>query len=278
MHKQVSVDQATGLRRLLGPKQVRLIPVIAGAPGMGKTMFVVNFAAASARSGLRVVILDQTHGDVASALGLRSRYELRHVLQGDCALKEVVLAGAPSVWIVPAARGLDSLLASSAPAQLLVELVTAVARDLDLVLVNVPCQRARSACTLITLAERGREAVLVASASPASITATYAEIKQLARTLGQQDFRVVINRAPSAEAAELLFDNITKAAHGCKGLQVRYGGFIPMDHCIKRARAAHKTIFATASETSCTQAFQHLVLSCGDWDVPRFNPPSSSAH
>ena len=62
MRSDGGVDQAEGLRRLLVLNQTQVITVVAGKAGVGRTSATINLAAALARSGKDVLVLDENHG------------------------------------------------------------------------------------------------------------------------------------------------------------------------------------------------------------------------
>jgi flagellar biosynthesis protein FlhG len=266
----VMPDQAAGLRRLLGPKRLRVAPIVAASAGVGKTMFVINFAAAAQRRGLKVLVLDQTYGDIAGALGLRPRYDLLHVLNGDRDLSSVALRGPESVWIIPAPRGIDALVKTSFNTASLCRLLAPISSELDLIVVNSLPSQAHAACRFAAHADSGREAVLLAATTAETITASYSHIKHLVRRSGQQEFRLLINRASTEDAARRVFENVAKAAKENVDALVHYGGYIPKDPALKHARTARQTIFANQPGGYSARAFDSLAASSCDWAVPEF--------
>ena len=83
-HRVGAVDQAEGLRRLLVSNQTRVITVVAGKSGVGRTSMTINLAAALARSGKDVLVLDENHApnNLLDRLGLYARHDLLDVIQG----------------------------------------------------------------------------------------------------------------------------------------------------------------------------------------------------
>ncbi|MBK9676493.1 MAG: hypothetical protein IPO82_15135 [Betaproteobacteria bacterium] len=106
-------DQASGLRALFGRRARTTLSVA----GDGATAVTLNLAAALARIGQQVLVIDTMKGEAATALGLKARFELAHVLAGDRRLRDVLLAGPEGVALLPATRGLPSLAEGSGPWQ-----------------------------------------------------------------------------------------------------------------------------------------------------------------
>ena len=53
------VDQAAGLRRLLGGSQLQVVTFVAGCEGVGRSVAVANLGVALARLGKEVLIIDE---------------------------------------------------------------------------------------------------------------------------------------------------------------------------------------------------------------------------
>ncbi|HHH38905.1 MAG TPA: MinD/ParA family protein, partial [Sedimenticola sp.] len=110
------MDQASGLRRMIKPTPVRVIAVTGGKGGVGKTNISVNLAVAMADLGRRVMLLDADLGlaNIDVVLGLHPEWDLSHVLNGECALDQVLLEGPSGIQVVPAASGVQQMAELSA--------------------------------------------------------------------------------------------------------------------------------------------------------------------
>jgi flagellar biosynthesis protein FlhG len=266
---RASFDQAAGLRRLLAPKRRAVLPVASGAPGVGKTAFVVNFAVALERRGLSVLIFDQTNGDIAAALGIKARYELRHVLAGDRNIQDVALQASPATWIVPARGGLEIVTEHGRGDAEMAAMLAGVTRGVDVIMINAALEGAHVACDFSAHLHGAAELLLVSTPHAEAITATYSRIKRLARQCGQNRFRLLVNQICSERAARRLHRNVTDAAKDM-AVQVEYGGFVPDDPLLRRAGRMKETIFARAPRAEAARAFERLATSFPDWDTPEF--------
>jgi flagellar biosynthesis protein FlhG len=78
-------DQADGLRRLLAKDFLRIVTVTSGRNRVGKTSAVINLAAALARAGRDVLVIDENTNanNLSGSLGLRARYDLLDVIRGS---------------------------------------------------------------------------------------------------------------------------------------------------------------------------------------------------
>jgi flagellar biosynthesis protein FlhG len=214
-------DQAAGLRRMLARDRLRVLAIDAGARGAGKTTTVLGIARAAAALGQRVVVLDQSAGEVAGALSLTWRWELAHLLSGEREWREVLLEGPGGIGVVPGAKGLAALAASGGEGAKLFGGFARLSARPDLVIVNLCTRRARTSCLLGPEAEL----LMVARAARASVTATYARIKEHVRRSSRRRFRLLVNGAGEAEA-RALHATMAEVVRRFLGAELAFGGAV----------------------------------------------------
>src|SRR5210317_1646801 len=97
-------NQAQGLARLSTQSRMNVIAVTSGKGGVGKTNVAVNLAVSLASQGRQVVLFDADLGlaNVDIALGLKPKFDIRHVISGERTLEEILLEGPEGIRIVPA--------------------------------------------------------------------------------------------------------------------------------------------------------------------------------
>lgn len=170
MSATVFPDQAATLRRLFAHRQARVLPIFAGqARDAAGAVWLAKLATGFARQGERTLVIDAARVHVAAALGLRARYDLQQVLDGDCALGEALLDAAPGLHVLPATRAFDLAAPARHPArrQALARALPnlAAAADSDLVLVLFAAEHA-------PLLPTGCECVLPVIGSPSEAAPT----------------------------------------------------------------------------------------------------------
>ncbi|HEY2591787.1 MAG TPA: AAA family ATPase, partial [Steroidobacteraceae bacterium] len=186
------------LRGLGEPVQV--IAVTGGKGGVGKTNISINLAAALARAGRRVVLLDGDLGlaNVDVFLGLSPRYTLAQVLAGERTLDEILIEAPQGFKVVPAASGLARLANLDAAAHLgLVQAFSSLAARLDALIIDTAAGIAHG---VTQFSQAAQHVLVVICDEPASLTDAYALVKVLSKQHGVTRFRVVANmiRTPGA--------------------------------------------------------------------------------
>jgi flagellar biosynthesis protein FlhG len=242
---------------MLARRRMRVLAIAAGLRGVGKTTLLLGLACAAAAAGQRVVVLDPSAGDVAAALGLTWRRELLHLLNGERAYREVVLAGPSGIGILPAAKGVAALLDAGKDGDELFGGFTRLAARPDLVLLNTPAKDG-AACTLLP---RDAELLVVTATGREAVTATYTRLKELARRHGRKRFRLVVNRA-AAEEARALHAHMAGVARRFLGIELAWGGSIADEAMLRAGGAQAATLGASA--------FSALLQALADWPLAEY--------
>ncbi|MDE1948158.1 MAG: MinD/ParA family protein [Burkholderiales bacterium] len=173
----------------------RISAVTSGKGGVGKTFVAANLAAALARQGQRVLVLDADLGlaNLDVALNLYPKITLHDVFTGKSTLADAIL---------PAPGGFSVLLAGSGMVEYsrmtpevreqLQRVIDEVAPRYDHVLLDTGAGISDVVLYTVSLA---REIIVVVTPEPTSLTDAYATIKVLAQTQGRRALGVLVNQA-----------------------------------------------------------------------------------
>lgn len=260
-------DQAAGLRRLFGREQSRIVTFAAGSAGVGKSISVANLAAALARQGKEVLVLDEnTEGNVASLYGAEIRYDLHHVINREKSLAEVLLTVAPGVRILPAARAVKKLgKLNAAQQETLLESLGEMERPADVILVDTSLDHPLGFSPLGLAAH---DAVVVISATGASITEAYALIKKVSLGYSRKNFRILVNRVRGADEAEAIHGNIAQVTRS-RGLAcLDYAGHVPLDEHLRQAARLGQPVVGLFPDAPAAKAFRTLATDLLNWPSP----------
>jgi len=265
-------DQAAGLRELtaLEPNAgVRVFAVVGGRTGVGKTSSVINLAVALAKTGKRVLILDENprHKDVNANLGLSARYDLLHVINQDKTLEQVMTQGPEDVLVLTAMRGIHSLAKlSSADQERLIQCFSDLSQTVDVVLIDTAIGRTSR---VVPLSLASQQVLIVLSGSDKAITDAYALIKLISQEYARRDFLVLVNKVESESRARDIFENIAGVAQKHLAVQLEWTGYIPFDEKLHRSTRLCQPvveIFPTsASAAGYRQLAEKLMRCAGPW-------------
>ncbi len=265
-------DQAAGLRELtaLEPNAgVRIFAVVGGRTGVGKTSSVINLAVSLAKTGKRVLILDENprHKDVNANLGLNARYDLLHVINQDKTLEQVMTQGPEDVLVLTAMRGIHSLAKlSSADQERLIQCFSDLSQTVDVVLIDTAIGRTSR---VVPLSLASQQVLIVLSGSDKAITDAYALIKLISQEYARRDFLVLVNKVESESRARDIFENIAGVAQKHLAVKLEWTGYIPFDEKLHRSTRLCQPvveIFPTsASAAGYRQLAEKLMRCAGPW-------------
>ncbi len=171
-----------------------ILAVTSGKGGVGKTFVSANLAAALARAGRKVLVLDADLGlaNLDVVLNLFPKITLHDVFTGKSSLNDAIL---------PAPGGFSVLLAGSGMVEYsrmtpevrdqLQNVIDEVAPRFDHVLLDTGA--GISDVVLYTVSLAG-EVLVVATPEPTSLTDAYATIKVLATTQGRRRMGLLVNQ------------------------------------------------------------------------------------
>lgn len=262
-------DQAAGLRRLFGQEALRVVTFAAGSRGVGKTTAVANIAAAMARQGREVLVLDEnTANNVAAVFGVPARYDLFHVINRDRRLAEVLVHVAPGVRVLPAAAAVKKLGKLRAAQQnALSEAISGMEHPADVILVDASMDHPLGFSPLGLAAQ---DTVVVASATGPAITEAYALIKKVSLGYSRRHFRVLVNKAKSAEDADAIHRNLAQLARERGVALIDFAGHVPHDDLQRNVARLAQPLVAAYPESPAAAALRAIAADMLGW------PPAGS--
>jgi flagellar biosynthesis protein FlhG len=278
MRSSTRVDQAEGLRRLLVRNHTQVVTVVAGKHGVGRTSSTINLAAAMARSGKEVLVLDENHAphNLLDHLGLYAKFDLLDVVQKKCGPREAVV-NANGFSVLSTARAMYSLaLMSQIEQQCLQNTLSEVCGGVDVLLVDASMPASGKVAGQIGVSSSlasGISLLVVVDATTTGITDSYALIKRLALENARLHFEIVVNKVVDEKSAMTVFDNMARVARRNLAARLEYLGYIPHDDKLKRATQLGKSVieaFPTAisakSYLELSQKLLHLPMLLNEAD------------
>ena len=255
----LNIDQASGLRRLVQQRPVKVIAVTGGKGGVGKTNVCANLAVALRRRGRRVMVLD---GDLGLAnldvlLGVRATNTLEHVFAGKCELADTVIRTPSDLLLVPAASG-SSDLAQLTPGQHagLVQAFSELIEPMDILLVDTA---AGLGDAVLTFSEAAQHVVVVVCDEPAALTDAYGLIKTLSRRGRRRHFQIIANMVADGASGQALFQKLARvSARFLDEARLSYLGHLPLDPFLRRAVQAQTPVVEAFPGSPSSRAFKKL--------------------
>lgn len=259
------LDQAAGLRRLLGGNQLQVVTFVAGCEGVGRSVAVANLGVALARLGKEVLIIDEhaSRDDIASAFGLVVRHDLLNVVLREVPLAQVLLQPINGLRILPAAgaaRKLGRL--SLQQQQTLLDAMSGLDRPIDVILVDASMAHPNG---FSPFGLASQEAVVVLSGSSASITEAYSLIKKVSHAFARKHFRILVNKVRNLPDARSIYENIAQVAAQRGIARLEYAGAIPLDESLRQSTQLCRSVLTQAPDSPSAAAFRDIASDLLYW-------------
>ena len=161
---------------------------------MGKTFVSANLAAALARQGRRVLVLDADLGlaNLDVVLNLFPKITLHDVFNGEAKLEDAILPAPGGFSVLLAGSGMVEYSRMTNPVrEQLQKVIDEVAPRYDHVLLDTGAGISDVVLYTVSLAD---DVMIVATPEPTSLTDAYATIKVLANAQGRRAVQLVVNQ------------------------------------------------------------------------------------
>lgn len=251
-------DQAAGLRALAKKAQTRIVSVVSGKGGVGKTFVSTSLSLLAAQQGKRVLLID---GDLSLAncdivLGVRARHHLGDVIDGTVSFHEAVVPAPGGIFVLPASAG-QSTLASIDPAQQAKILQTLQPHLSTYDLVVIDCG-AGVGDNVVFFGRAAAEVLLVLTPEPTALADAYATVKVLHTEAGVDVIDVLINQAGESAARDV-FKRLSGVAGRFLGVRLRYRGGVPLDDGVRHAVLAQRPLVVAQPASPAAQTLAMFV-------------------
>lgn len=259
------VDQAAGLRRLLGASQLQVVTFVAGCEGVGRSVAVANLGVALARLGKEVLIIDEnaSRDDIASSFGLQARFDLLNVVEREQPLSQVMLQPMMGLRVLAAARAVKKLgRLSLTQQQTLLDAMSSLERPVDVILVDASTSHPQG---FSPFGLASQEAVVVISGSSASITEAYSLIKKVSHAFARRHFRILVSKVRSVPDARSIYENIAQVTTQRGIAQLDYAGAIPLDESLRQATQLCRPVLIHSPDSPSAKAFREIAADLLYW-------------
>jgi flagellar biosynthesis protein FlhG len=253
----------------------KVLAVTSGKGGVGKTFVSANLAAALARRGHRVLVLDADLGlaNLDVVLNLYPKTTLHDVFTGKAKLEDA---------IIKAPGGFSVLLAGSGMVEYsrltpevrddFIRIMESLVPKYDVLLLDTGAGISDVVLFAVSLAS---EVLLVATPEPTSLTDAYATVKVLVGQQKRQNIRMIINqtarpgdgRAITVQLQQVL-DRFVPGEPG-RPVRLVHMGDIPADPSVRQAIMRRQLLMQTAPGCPAGLAITQLAIKLEETVIPK---------
>ncbi len=248
----------------------KVLAVTSGKGGVGKTFVSANLAAALAKRGYRVLVLDADLGlaNLDVVLNLYPKTTLHDVFTGKAKLENAIHKAPGGFSVLLAGSGMVeySRLTPQVRNEFL-EVINSLVSKYDVLLLDTGAGISDVVLFAVSLAS---EVVVVATPEPTSLTDAYATIKVLAVQQNRDHMHLIVNqtvrmgdgRAITAQLQQVL-DRYVGAEAG-KHIRLQHLGDIPIDSSVREAVMRRQLLLLSTGGCPAAVAVSNLAAKLDD--------------
>ena len=236
----------------------QVIGIASGKGGVGKTTVSVNLAVALALRGRKVMLLDADLGmaNAQISLGVKTPWNIGHVLRGEKTLKDVMVSTSQGVQLVPGVSGLREAAAlDMAQIGSIVHAFDDVDEALDYLIVDVAAGISPPVLAFMAACQRR---FVVLCDQPSSIADAYGMVKVMTLEEELDEIYLIPNMVESPLDGKQLFGRMNDVCTRFLGRSVRHLGSVENDELVLAAQRKYKTVLEFAPGSKGAADFRRL--------------------
>lgn len=253
----------------------RVMAVTSGKGGVGKTFVSANLAAALAKRGHKVLVLDADLGlaNLDVVLNLYPKITLHDVFTGKAKIEEAIVKAPGGFSVLLAGSGMVEYSRLSAEVRNdFLRIMNGLTPHYDIVLLDTGAGISDVVLFAVSLAS---EVLVVATPEPTSLTDAYATIKVLVGQQKRQNIRMVINqtarlgdgRAITTQLQQVL-DRFVPSEPG-RQVKLIHMGDIPSDMAVRQAIMRRQLLMQSMPGCPAAMAISQLAGKLEDAIIRR---------
>ncbi len=242
----------------------RVISITSGKGGVGKTSVTVNLALAFARAGKKVAIFDADLGlaNVHILMGVKPRFNLRHLIEDNVQLEDIVTITAEGVKVISGGQGVREMANLSAEQRrVILRQMDRLEREVDILLVDTGAGISENVLRFATFSD---EIIVVTTPNIAAAADAYSIIKILLEMEPASKIGLIANMVQNMYHSKNVFNRINSATR--KYLHYSLGdlGYIVADHHLETAGQVRRpllTEYPDCEASKCIRAIANTILN-----------------
>ncbi len=212
-----------------GKKIARTITVTSGKGGVGKTSLVANMAICLSQAGQKVIVLDADLGlaNIDVVFGVRPKYSLIDVINGDKNIDEIMVQGPRGVQIIAGGSGVSELAdIEASKAERLFSQLSFLEDKADFLLIDTG---AGINSSVLAFCKAADQVIVITNTEPTSLTDAYGIIKVISGQKATTNVSLMVNRVEDDEEGMQVYERLAKVAKDFLDFDVHLMGILPQD-------------------------------------------------
>ncbi|KAA0547919.1 MinD/ParA family protein [Bacillus sp. BGMRC 2118] len=249
-------DQAESLRqrlqRMKDRTEAKVIAVVSGKGGVGKSNFSLNFAINLARQQQKVLIFDMDigMGNIDILMGLSSRGSFVDIFKQGVSIQDIIKEGPEGVDFISGGSGLSTLFKlDSDKLSYFLNQLGKLALDYDYILFDMGAGITEDSLQFLLSVH---EIFVVTTPEPTAITDAYSMMKYICTKENNAEFYLIVNRVLSHEEGTSTLKRLSEVMRQFLKKEIVQLGYLPDDRNVNKAvsRQTPFSIFDPKSKVS----------------------------
>ncbi len=235
-----SLDISNAQRRIKRG-MCRSISIISGKGGVGKSNIAVSVAIALTRLKKKVLLFDGDFGlaNIHILLGIAPKYNLSHVVKGECTLEETLCKGSGDITIIPGSSGIMSMAnLELLSLESLIRVLSRLEEKYDFLLIDGGAGIAETSIQICSVAD---SALLIITPDPASLADAYSTVK-IIFSKGIEEIRVFVNMADTEKTGIETFERLYNLTKKFLNKELILSGVLPFNKNIQKYIRTQKNV------------------------------------
>jgi flagellar biosynthesis protein FlhG len=273
-------DQAKNLRRMVdiaseGLKATKVLAVVSGKGGVGKSNFSLNFALELTKIGKEVIVFDLDIGmaNIDILLGMSSKHTVVDMIESEIGIWDIIEKGPENLSFIAGGSGLASMFELN-PQKLtrFLQQLELINGKYDYIIFDMGAGASNDSLHFILSAN---EVIVVTTPEPTSVTDAYSMVKYIQLKDQEVPISLLINRVESILEGKKTFKNLKLVSSQFLQKEVTLMGIIPNDPIVLKAVKAQIPFVLYSPNSKPTKAIQAIALEYTGGGRVDITPPFS---
>ena len=243
----------------------KVIGIVSGKGGVGKSNLAVNLAIQLRKKGQRVIIFDADFGlaNVEVMFGVIPQYNLSDLIYHGKSIQEIITKGPMDIGFISGGSGilgLNNLYREQI--MLLVKSIGELNEYADVIIIDTGAGVSDQVLEFVLASP---EVIMVTTPEPSSLTDSYSLLKAMYRNPNFIEdgttIHVVANKVNSVEEGRMVYDKLHSVVDQFLDGELNYLGMIPQDTALERSVRQQKTVSLHEPNSNAAKAFEVLATN-----------------
>ncbi|KHF39760.1 MinD/ParA family protein [Halalkalibacter okhensis] len=258
-------DQAENLRRLIemndNNKEAKVIAVVSGKGGVGKSNVCLNFAISLSELNKKVAIIDLDigMGNLDILMGLSPRYHLLDMLENQLSIWDIIEESKVGISYIAGGSGLSKFVQlNDKKRQRFFSQLEQMGHAFDYIFLDMGAGATEESIEFVLAAH---EVFIVTTPEPPAITDAYSMLKYIYLQEKEKPLFLIVNRADSEKEGNRTLNNFKHVALQFLDKEIGILGFIPDDATVSKAVKAQTPFVIWSKQAKASMAVSRLASS-----------------